>query len=201
MSKWVSCALCLLVLLTGVALITPAQTLKSSAKTIKHAETFGDSEYRLGAEDVVGVVVLKEEDLSVTAVVRPDGKITVPMIGEIVATNKTARELESEIQTKLTKFISNPQVNVVVREVNSPKVSVSGEVKKPDVYRIKQKTTVLAAIALAGGFTEFAKQDKVTVIRDGANGPEQFKLNLDSMLRGKNENIFYIQPGDTIWVH
>jgi polysaccharide export outer membrane protein len=167
---------------------------------VKHAEVFGDGEYRLGAEDVVGVVVLKEEDLSVTAVVRPDGKITVPMIGEIIATGKTARELESEVQTKLTKFISTPQVNVVVKEINSPKVSVFGEVKKPDVYHIRKKTSVIEAIALAGGFTEFAKKNKVVVTRDGGSGQEKFKLNLEAMLEGSNENSFFIQPGDTIYV-
>jgi len=205
MSKWVSRFSCLLVLLAALTLDTAAQTSKAPVQTIKltenkSAETFGDSEYRLGPEDIVDVFVWKEDDLTEMAVVRPDGKITVNLIGEIVASGKTAKELESEIQTRLLKFFAQPQVTVRVKEINSPKISVFGEVKKPDVYRIKQKTTVLGAIALAGGFTEFAKQNKVVVIRDGASGQEQFKLDLDSMLRGNKEPAFYIQPGDTVYV-
>jgi polysaccharide export outer membrane protein len=89
---------------------------------------------------------------------------------------------------------------VIVKEVNSPKVSVFGEVRKPDVYKIKQRTTVLDAIAAAGGLTEFAKKNKVDVIRNGPKGPQKFTLNLDSMLDGGKEPIFYLQPGDTIYV-
>jgi len=200
MSKSVRSLSCLLLFMSGFVLITPAQTLQGPAQTTKRATEFGDIEYRLGPEDIVDVFVWKEEDLSVTAVVRPDGKITVPLIGEIVASGKTARQLESEVQTRLLKFLAQPQASVIVKEVNSPKISVFGEVKKPDVYRIKQKTTVLGAIALAGGFTEFAKQNKVVIIRNGPLGKEQFKLNVDSFLRGDSESVFYVQPGDTVYV-
>lgn len=201
MSKWVRCASCLMFLLAGSVLQTPAQSSKAAAQVIKHVDGgFGDSEYRLGPEDVIEVFVANENDFTVTAIVRPDGKITAKMIGEIVASGKTAKELESEIQTKYREYLENPKVNVVVKEVNSPKVSIFGEVKKPDVYPIKQKTTVLGAIALAGGFTEFAKQDEVRVIRNGSARQQQFKLDLKSMLRGKDQNVFYIEPGDTVYV-
>jgi polysaccharide export outer membrane protein len=146
------------------------------------------------------VFVWKEEDLSVTAVIRPDGKITVPLVGELIASNKTARELQDEIQSKLTRYLSSPTTNIVVKEVNNPKISVFGEVKKPDVYKIKQKTTVLDAVALAGGFTEFAKRKSVVVIRSGSSGPDKFQLNLDSMLNGGRAPVFYVQPGDTVYV-
>jgi polysaccharide export outer membrane protein len=89
---------------------------------------------------------------------------------------------------------------VIVKEVNSPKVSVFGEVRKPDVYKIKQRTTVLDAVAAAGGLTEFAKKNKVVVIRNSSKGSQRFTLNLDSMLDGGKEPIFYLQPGDTIYV-
>lgn len=200
MSKWFRNASCLILLLAGTVRVSLAQTPKESAQPIKHAEPFGDSEYRIGAEDVVEVFVQNEDEFSVTAIVRPDGKITAKMIGEIVATGKTAKELESEIEKKYREYLENPKVNVVVKEVNSPKFSVGGEVRKPDVYPIRQKTTVLAAIALAGGFTEFAKQNKVTVIRGGPDRQQQFKLDLKQMLSGKNQSVFYIEPGDTVWV-
>jgi polysaccharide export outer membrane protein len=170
------------------------------AQNLKPGDSFGESEYRLGPEDVISVFVWKEEDLSVTTVIRPDGKITVPLVGELIASNKTARELQDEIQTKLTKFLASPTTNIVVKEVNNPKISVFGEVKKPDIYRIKQKTTVLDAIAVAGGFTEFAKRNRVAVIRTGPSGPESFQLNLDSMLKGGGTPVFFVQPGDTVYV-
>lgn len=198
MSKWFRCASCLVLLLAGTLRQTPAQTPNASALPIKHAESFGDSEYRIGPEDVVEVFVANEDEFSVTAIVRPDGKITGKMIGEIIASGKTAKELESEIQTKYRDYLENPKVNVVVKEINSPKFSVVGEVRKPDVYPIKQKTTVLAAIALAGGFTEFAKQNKVIVLRNGPSRQQTFKLDLKSMLSGKNQSVFYIEPGDSV---
>ena len=200
MSKWFRSASCLILFLAGTVRETPAQTPKAAALPIKHAEPFGDSEYRIGAEDVVEVFVANEDEFSVTQTVRPDGKITGKMIGEIVASGKTAKELESEIQKKYREYLESPKVNVVVKEVNSPKFSVVGEVRKPDVYPIKQKTTVLGAIALAGGFTEFAKQDKVIVLRNGPSRQQTFKLDLKSMLKGKNQDLFYIEPGDSVYV-
>jgi polysaccharide export outer membrane protein len=174
-------------------------TAGASAQAPKTAERFGESEYRLGPEDVVTVFVWKEDDLSVTAVIRPDGKITVPLVGEIIASNKTARELQDEIQSKLQKYLSTPTTNIVVKEINNPKISVFGEVKNPDVYRIKQKTTVLDAVALAGGFTEFARRNKVLVIRPGPSGQENLELNLDAILN-RRDPVVYVQPGDTVYV-
>src|SRR5689334_23077851 len=140
MSKWVRCASCLLFLLAGVVSQTTAQsskTAKASVQPVKHVDGFGDTEYRIGPEDVVEVFVANEDGFAVTQTVRPDGKITAKMIGEIVASGKTAKELESEIQTKYREYLDTPKVNVVVKEVNSPKVSIVGEVKKPDMYPIR----------------------------------------------------------------
>jgi polysaccharide export outer membrane protein len=208
MSKWVYCASCLLlVVFTETVLTVSAQKLPAPPAASR-AETFGDGEYRVGPEDIIEIAVWRDENLSKTAVIRPDGKITLNMIGEIVASKKTARELEQEIHTALAKFIDPPpQVNVTVKEIHSPKISVLGFVTKPGVYVIKQKTTVLGAISQAGGFSEWADQENVVLIRDGKSGPEQFKLNLKSMLKGEKETkgnkptIFYVEPGDTIYVH
>jgi polysaccharide biosynthesis/export protein len=200
MSNWVRVTSCLVSLLAGLVITISAQTSKAPVLPVKYAEPFGDGEYRIGPEDVIEVFVWNEEELAVTAVVRPDGKITVKLIGDLVASGKTAKELESEIRTKLSPFIEGAKVNAVVKEINSPKVSVFGEVRKPDVYTIKQKTTVLGAIALAGGLTEFAKKDNIVVMRDGPGGQQQFKLKLDTMVRNSNPNVFYVEPGDTIYV-
>jgi len=169
-------------------------------KVSDRSDTFGESEYQLGPEDVIQVFVWKEDDLTTTAVIRPDGKISLKLVGEIVASRKTPNQLQQEIVEKLKAYVSKPVVNVIVMEVNSPKVSVFGEVRKPDVYKIKQRTTVLDAVAAAGGLTEFAKKNKVLVIRDDPKGPQRFMLNLDSMLDGGKAPIFYLQPGDKIYV-
>jgi polysaccharide export outer membrane protein len=170
-------------------------------KISDRSETYGESEYQLGPEDVIQVFVWKEDDLTTTAVIRPDGKISLPLVGEIVASRKTSNQLQQEVGEKLKAFVSKPVVTVIVKEVNSPKVSVLGEVRKPDVYKIKQRTTVLDVVAAAGGLTEFAKKNKVDVIRDDPKGPQKFTLNLDLMLEGGKAPIFYLQPGDKIYVH
>ena len=199
MSKWVRFTSCLLLSLAATVPATIAQTSKAPVVPVKYAEPFGEGEYRIGPEDVIEVFVWNEEELGVTAVVRPDGKITAKLIGDIIASGKTARELESEIKTKLAPFIEGAKVSAVVKEINSPKVSVFGEVRKPDVYTIKQKTTVLGAISLAGGLTEFAKKDNIVVLRESSEGQQQFKLKLDAMTRDKNPNVFYVEPGDIIY--
>src|SRR3954470_12835090 len=98
---------------------------------------FGDSEYKLGPDDKIQIFVWKEPDLTTSVVVRPDGKVSVNMIGEMPAAGKTASQLQGEIAQKLKQFVTDPSVTVSVLEVNSPKVSVLGEVKKPGMYPIK----------------------------------------------------------------
>jgi polysaccharide export outer membrane protein len=158
-----------------------------------------NSQYRLGAEDVISFFVHKEPELTSTVVVRPDGMITVPMAGLIHAAGKTTTELEAEITSKLLKFfLAEPVVNISVTEVNSPKISVFGQVNKPDVFPIRQKMTLLNAIALAGGFTEFAKRDRVFVIRETSSGQETIKLNLKNL--SKDQSPFYLRATDTVFV-
>jgi polysaccharide export outer membrane protein len=133
--------------------------------------------------------------------VRPDGKVSIPLIGEIPASGKTATELQKEIAQKYARFISEPAVTVVVKEVNSPKVSVLGEVKTPGMYKIKDRATVLDAIAMAGGLTEYAKRDKVTVIRLDTSGQQSLlKVNLKDQIKGRRADPFYVLPYDKIYV-
>ncbi len=165
------------------------------------ARAYGESEYRLGSEDVVEVFVYKEPELSVTVVVRPDGKISLPLIGELLVNGKTAIEMQKEITQKLTQYISEPNVNFIVKEVNSAKVSVLGEVKTPGMYKINSRATVLDAVALAGGFTEYAKRDKVKLIRIDANGQQhQIPINVEDQIKGRKGDLFYILPHDKIYV-
>jgi len=162
---------------------------------------YGESEFRLGPDDVIEVSVYQDKDLSATVPVRPDGKISLPLVGEMLASGKAATELQKEIAHKLTQCISDPAVTVVVKEINSPKVSVLGEVKNPGMYKIKDRTTLLDAVAMAGGLTEFAKRDKVMVIRPEPNGEQRrFRINLNDWINGKKPDVFYVLPYDKIYI-
>jgi polysaccharide export outer membrane protein len=165
------------------------------------SRAYGDSEFRLGPDDVIEVTVYQDKTLDRTVPVRPDGKISLPLIGEMPASGKTATDLQKEISLRLKQFVADPTVTVVVKEVNSPKVSVLGEVKNPGMYKIKDRATLLDAIALAGGLTEYAKRNKIVVIRTDSNGPpHQFKLNIDDQIKGRRTEPFYILPYDKIYI-
>jgi polysaccharide export outer membrane protein len=158
------------------------------------------SEYRLGPEDVVEVFVWKEEDLSTVATVRPDGRITVPLVGELMAGGKTPEELRVEIAESLEKYVNEPTVTVMVKGINSPQISVLGEVRKPGRYRIAQNATVLDAIALGGGFTEYAQPSRVLILRNGGSGVARIAVDVRSMVRHGWPPVA-VRPGDTVYVH
>jgi len=156
------------------------------------------TEYLMGPEDVIQVWVWKEPDLSTTAMVRPDGKIALPLIGEIEAKGKTAPQLQDEVSKRLMAYLSAPVVTVIVKEVNYPKISVLGQVRKPDIYKIRQNMTVLDAIALAGGFTDYANRKKVKILRNNSSTAQEYKLDL----KDPNQSTikFYLEPFDTVYV-
>jgi len=179
----------------GLALNAFSQQTKPQIPPANNATEWG---YRLGSEDVIECKVYKEPDLTTVAVVRPDGMISLPLVGEIQATGRTTAELEAVITLKLRESIEDPVVSVTVKEINSPKISVFGEVRKPDVFPIKQRMTVFDALSLAGGLTQFAKKDRVTILRIGPSGQERIKLNLDHLI--KEGDPFYLKAGDTVVV-
>jgi polysaccharide export outer membrane protein len=159
------------------------------------------AEYRVGPDDVVEIFVWQEKDLSTAAVVRPDGRISLPLVNEIDAAGKTVVELQKEITARLGQFVSNPKVNVILKEVRFPKFSVVGQVRKPDQYRIVNRVSLLDAIALAGGFTDFAKRDDVIVIRHTpSGGTQRIKLNVKRLVDDEKAQMFYLQQYDTVYV-
>ena len=157
-------------------------------------------EYRLGPEDVIEVFVWKQPELTTTVVIRPDGRISLPLTNELEASGKTAIQLQKDITEKLREYITQPIVNVIVRQVNSLKISVLGEVRKPDVYKIKNQVTVLDAIAMAGGFTDLARPNRVIVIRNGQDGSQRIKINVKQVVADDGRPPFYLQPLDTVYV-
>jgi polysaccharide export outer membrane protein len=185
---------------TILALITVA--LVAQAADL-HKPTYASSnapEYRLGPEDVIDVFVWKEPELSTTVVIRPDGRISLPLTNEIDASGKTAVQLQREITEKLREYVAQPVVSVMVKQVNSLKISVLGEVRRPDVYRIKNRVTVLDAIAMAGGFSDLAKRSKVVVLRNAPSGPQRIKVNVKELVTDDSRAPFYLQSQDTVYV-
>ena len=184
-----------LLLTCGAALATAADVHKPPVGT-----TPREAEYRLGPEDVIEVFVWKEPELTTTVVIRPDGRISLPLANELEASGKTAVELQQEITTKLSTYVLHPVVNVMVKQVNSLKISVLGEVRRPDVYRLKNRVTVLDAIAMAGGFTDLARPNKVIVLRSTPGGPQRIKINIKQLVAEGTGAPFYLETLDTVYV-
>jgi polysaccharide export outer membrane protein len=164
------------------------------------------TDFLLGPEDVLDVVVWRNQDLSRTVVVRPDGYITMPLIGDVQASGFTANQLADRIANRIKEFKENPSVSVTVKEVNSYFIYVLGEVAKPGKYSLKAYTTVLQAIALVGGFTPFASTSKMHVLRISTNGlgpSHQVKIPVpyEELVSGNGSSgNFYLQSGDVIVV-
>lgn len=161
------------------------------------------SDYLIGPEDVLEITVWRNTDLSKLVTVRPDGKISLPLIGDISAVGRTAAQLSEDISVKLKEFKENPQVSIVVKEVNSYAIYVLGEVAHPGKFPLKSKTTLLQAITIAGGFTPTAARNKIVIFRFAKEGSGQIKLKAsydDIVLRdGSNQNV-ELKPGDQIVV-
>jgi polysaccharide export outer membrane protein len=161
-----------------------------------------DSAFIIGNEDVLAISVWNEPNLTKSIPVRSDGKISMPLIGELQAAGRTPLQLEQEITGKLRNFITAPEVTVIVEKVNSKKFNILGEVAKPGSYSIAQASTIVDAIALAGGFRDFAKKSGVYVLRKGGDGREaKISFNYKQFIKGKDtgQNI-QIEPNDTIIV-
>jgi polysaccharide export outer membrane protein len=158
--------------------------------------------YVIGAEDQLNINVWKEPEMSKVVPVRPDGMISLPLLGDIRATGYTPLQLQEQITTQLKKLIADPQVTVIVVEVHSLTFNVVGEVQKPGYYPLTRRMTVLDAIALSSGFKDFAKTKKIYILRTDASGKQvRLPFNYKDVIKGKNsqENI-ELQPRDTVVV-
>jgi polysaccharide biosynthesis/export protein len=161
-----------------------------------------DDSFVIGANDVLAINVWKEPDVSRSVPVRSDGKISLPLAGEVQAAGLTPRKLEQDIASKLQSYISEPEVTVIVQQINSQKFNILGMVTRPGSYSLISSSTVLDALALAGGFRDFAKQKSIYILRQNPNGTEsRMPFNYKDVVKGKNsgENV-KLQPNDTIVV-
>jgi polysaccharide export outer membrane protein len=159
------------------------------------------SDYVIGPGDVLQVSVWKNEALSRVVPVRPDGKISMPLLHDIQASGLTAMQLRDKIANALGEFLPHPEVAVAITEVHSLRVSVLGEVQKPGVLELRGATTVLEALAMAGGFKDFASPSKISVIRSVNGQTKTIRFNYNRVVKGANgEDNFTLKPGDVIVV-
>ncbi len=162
---------------------------------------FGGNDYVFGAEDLIEVLVWKNAELSRTIFVRPDGKISLPLIGDVQAAGLTPSELRNSIKVLLRRYKKKPEVSVIVQEINSLSVFLVGELAKPGKINLRSETTLLQAITLAGGFTEFADRKKIVLLRKENGRERRFKINYNDILNGKKpEGNVILRRGDTILV-
>jgi polysaccharide biosynthesis/export protein len=171
----------------------PSREIKVPGAAPVNAKT-----YVIGAEDVIFVKVWRDADVSGQFLVRPDGRISVPLIGDVTATDRTPEQLEKDIADRLSKFIKDPQVNVGILSVGSKKYYILGEVNKPGSFPLVVPTNVLEALVNAGGFRDFANTSKIVILR----GDKRFTFNYKQVTRGKKpEQNILLEPGDKIIVN
>lgn len=177
--------------------VSSSQEQPDSATTKPHNDSF-----IIGNTDMLAISVWKEPDLTKTIPVRSDGKISMPLVGEIQAAGRTPLQLEQDISAKLQSYITAPEVTVIVEQINSKKFNILGEIGKPGSYSLSLAPTVVDAIATAGGLRDFAKRTGIYILRQTADGKEtKIPFNYKDFLKGKHiEQNIKLLPGDTIIV-
>jgi polysaccharide export outer membrane protein len=167
-------------------------------KSATQAPSIAD-EYRLGAGDKLRIEVYKDAQLSQSVQVRPDGKITLPLVGDLDATNRTPIELRDTIATSLKEYMTNPVVTVIVVEATAATAYVMGEVNHPGSVNLQAPLTILQALALAGGLKDFADAKNIKILRKTATGVQAIAFNYKDAVKSAHAPI-YLRPGDTVVV-
>ena len=158
-------------------------------------------EYLIGPEDVLDITVWKNcPDLCRTVPVRPDGKMSLPLVNDVQAAGLTPMDLRQHLTDQLSEYLPSPEVSVIVREVHNFKVAVVGSVKMAGDYEIKSQATVLELLARAQGLTEFANRDKIVVLRQNGAKTDRIKFNYRKVAEGNDQDNFYVRAGDVIVV-
>jgi polysaccharide biosynthesis/export protein len=189
-----------------LALIMAAQIPAACSEAAKAKGTASPSpasvEYTIGTDDLLAVNVWREPEISRNVVVRPDGKISLPLVGDLRASGRTPVQLQDDIKEQLSNYLANPEVTVIVQEARSQKFNILGEVEHPGSYALSRSMTVLDAIAIAGGLRDFAKKSKIYVLRVTADGSRsRLQFNYKEVIQGQSlaQNV-ELQPRDTVVV-
>lgn len=178
----------------------PAQN-DSATKQTKPAPATTDPAYIIGPQDVLDIDVWHETELTRSVPVRPDGRISLPLVDDVQAAGLTPTQLADELATKFKKFVTDPQVTVIVTQINSQRVYILGEASRPGAYPLLPGMTVLQALSSAGGFTMFANLKKIYVLRKEGGKQQKFPFNYKEVIAGKNsEQNIELKAGDQIVV-
>lgn len=161
----------------------------------------GGEEYVIGIDDVLNVMVWRNEAFTRTVRVRPDGRITLPLLNDIKAAGLTPSGLRRVITNSLTEYLDNPQVSIIVQEINSSTVTILGEVKKPGVYPLRAHMTMFDAVAVAEGFSDFASPNQIVILRKNSRGVSRIKIRYFDAVKGSVDiRELMLETGDTILV-
>src|SRR4030043_532092 len=190
------------ILLIYYSVAYPQTEKEALIKKQAQAEVAADSEnYIIGSEDILYIHIWKEEHLSRTVPVRRDGIISLPLVDEIKAEGLTPLQLKEILAQRFKEFIGDPNITVMGREANSFKVYVSGQIKNPGVYRLRSETSLLQIIPMAGGFTDWANQKKILIIRKEGGKEKRTTVNYKKIVKGEDpDSNIILKAGDTIIV-
>jgi polysaccharide export outer membrane protein len=189
-----------LVIVIALALVAPAAGAADALPTTR-GEQAPVERYRIGPEDTLHITVWKNDAMTRTVPVRPDGMVTLPLVNDVQAAGLTPMELRDLLAKKLAEYIPSPEVSVILTDVRSFKVSVIGEVAKPARYEFKAWTTVLDALAMAGGFSQFASRARIVVLRPNGTTVTRIPFNYNKVIAASaDQENFYLRPGDIVLV-
>jgi polysaccharide export outer membrane protein len=182
---------------TAVVSVGASQAPKGGGKSAVDAPPG----YVIGPLDVLEVLFWRDKDLSAEVVVRPDGKISLPLLNDVEAGGLTPEQLRSQVLDRARRFVEDPTATVIVKQINSRNVFIMGEVQKPGTYPLGGPTTVLQLIAVAGGLTEFASRDEIVLLRTIEGLAERHRVNYSAVLKGNDlKQNLDLKPGDTVVV-
>jgi polysaccharide export outer membrane protein len=212
-AMWTSLAICLLTCLLPVSVVAQQSTGKTqdnsrvlvarTGNVVKDVpvSVSADPNYVIGPEDVLDISVWKEPELTRTVPVRPDGKISLPLLSDVQAAGQTPTQLATHVKESLKRYVTDPQVTVIVTAINSQRIYLLGEVTRAGAYPLLPGMTVLQALSSAGGFTPYARTQKIYVLRERSDGRMKLSFNYKDFLNGRNpEQNVVLKVGDTIVV-
>ena len=185
---------------TALCLIFVAMLVASRSNADDPKPAPDSNSFRIGVEDVLDISVRNDAEIQKVVPVRPDGKISLPLINDVPAAGLTPMELRDTLTEKFAAYIQNPNVSVVVREIHSLKVSVLGNVRMPGRYELKGNSTVLDALAMSQGFTDFAARRKIVILRNNGQTQQRLHFDYDAAIKDAGDKNIFVKSGDIIVV-
>jgi polysaccharide export outer membrane protein len=177
------------------------QAITSAANELAKKVATQDPSYVIGSQDMLDISVWREPDFSRTVPVRPDGKISLPLLNDMQAAGLTPSQLAAELTKSLNKFVTNPQVTIIVTQINSQRFYILGEAARPGAYTLIPEMTILQALSNAGGFTPYANSKKIYLLREENGKQQKLSFNYKDVVAGKRtEQNIVLKNGDTIVV-